>query len=159
MLHLQALEEEQLILRDEHGYFAWAENELTPLYAHWQLLSLADLDETLRGRSPLVMLAGGTKQLSDHLVGRAEALKDPEYPTRVVVHHRNLELLLARTQSLFMPIVRGSYKIEPVIDRYGEKTGLDTEEWVQRERRDIDYAARPRSAASAPTTSASTTRP
>jgi len=140
ILHRQALEEGQLILRDEHGYCQWTE-DLRPLYAHWQLLSLADLDETLSGRSPLVMLAGETKQLSDHLAGRAEALKDPEYPSRVVVHHRHWELLLTRTQSLFMPIVRGSYKLEPVIDRYGEKTGLDTEEWVRRERRDLDYAA------------------
>jgi len=140
MLHLQALEEEVLILRDERGYREWSE-EVRPLYAHWQLLSLADLHEALSGRSPLVMLAGETKQLSDHLAGRAEALKDPEYPSSVVVDHRHWELLLTRTQSLFMPIVRGSYKLEPVIDRYGEKTGLDTEEWVRRERRDLDYAA------------------
>ncbi len=139
-LHLQALEEGVLILRDEKGHCPWDENDLTPLYARWQLLSLAELDEMLRGRSPLVMLAGGTKQLSDHLAGRAEALKDPEYPSRLIVHHRQLELLLARTQSLFMPVVRRSYRLEPVIDRHGESTGLDTKQWVLRERRELDYA-------------------
>lgn len=140
MLHLQALEEDVLILRDEQSYREWSE-ELRPLYAHWQLLSVADLHETLSGRSPLVKLAGGTKQLSEHLAGRAQALKDADYPSRIIVHHRHWELLLTRTQSLFMPIIRGSYKLEPVIDRYGEKAGLDTEEWVRRERRDLDYAA------------------
>lgn len=140
VLHRRALEEGALILRDEHGYHEWSE-ELRPLYAHWQLLSIADLHETLGGRPPLVMLAGETKQLADDLATRAKALRDPEYPSRIVVHHRHRELLLTRTQSLFMPIVRGSYKVEPVIDRHGEKEALDTEEWVRRARRELDYEA------------------
>lgn len=139
--HLQALEEGSLILRDEEGYCPWEENGLTPLYAHWQLLSLADLDETLRGRSPLVMLAGGSEQLSRQLAGLAEALADPEYPSRVVVHHRDRELLLTRTQSLFVPLVRRSYLVESLIDRYGESTGLDTEQWALKEREELDYEA------------------
>ena len=47
-LHLTALEEESLILRDEHGYLEWEGNALTHLYAHWQLLSAARLEATLR---------------------------------------------------------------------------------------------------------------
>src|SRR5829696_8252005 len=56
--HRHALEEGTLLLRDAEGYRPWGENGLTPLYGHWQLLSLGDLDETLRGRSPTDMLAG-----------------------------------------------------------------------------------------------------
>jgi hypothetical protein len=131
-LHLTALEEESLILRDEHGYLEWEGNALTHLYAHWQLLSAARLEATLRGRSPLVMLAGGTQQLSEHLAGRAEALRDPEYPGRIVAGQRNLELLLTRTQSLFMPLIRGYNRREVIVYRHGEPIGQDTEQWGTR---------------------------
>lgn len=139
-LHLTALEEESLILRDEHGYLEWEDNGLTPLYAHWQLLSAARLDEALRGRSPLVMLAGGTQQLSKHLAGRAEALRDPEYPGRIAAGQREIELLLTRTQSLFMPLIRDSYRREAIFDRRGEPTGQDTEQWTMEQISQLDYA-------------------
>lgn len=139
-MHLAALEEGSLILRDEHGYLEWEENGLTPLYAYWQLVSAAGLDETLSGRSPLVMLAGGTQQLSEHLAGRAEVLRDPEYPSRIAAGHREFELLLTRTQSLFMPLIRGSYRREAIFDRRGETIGQDTEQWAMEQLSCFDYA-------------------
>lgn len=138
-LHLPALGAGDLILRDDRGYADWRENEFFPLYAHWQLLSLAELHESLRGRSPLVMLAGGTAQLSEELGRRARWLKDSGFSGRVAGGHRDLELLLARTQSLFMPVVRGSYRVGAIFDRDGERLDLDAREWAVRERSQLNY--------------------
>jgi len=86
------------------------------------------------------LLAGGTQQLSEHLAGRAEALRDPEYPGRIVAGYREVELLLTRTQSLFMPLIRGSYRREAIFDRRGEPTGQDTEHWALEQLSGLDYA-------------------
>jgi hypothetical protein len=138
-LHLAGLCAGDLILRDGHGYAGWRQNELSPLYAHWQLLSLAELHESLSGRSPLVILAGGSAQLSEELARRADWLKDPGYPGRVAHGQRDLELLLARTQSLFMPVVRRSYRVSAMFDHDGERLDLDTRQWAIRERSELDY--------------------
>lgn len=136
-LHLAALRAGLMIMRDEHGYAEWSQ-EMIPLYANWQLLSLAELDECLSGRSPLVMLASGATQLREYLSQRAEALKNPGYPLRLAQGQRDFELLLARTQSLFMPLVRGSYCSDPIFDADGRQID-DTYDWSVRELSRFDY--------------------
>lgn len=97
-MHLAALEEGSLILRDEGGYLEWEENGLTPLYAHWQLLSAARLNEALSGRSPLVMLAGGTQQLSRRPAPLAPQPHRGARPTRGVGRESPLRAHPARGQ-------------------------------------------------------------
>lgn len=144
-LHLAGLSDGRLSMRDDCGYTPWCEVEsgeqgVIPLYAHWQLLSLAELHGSLIGRSPLVMLAGGRDQLAGELLSRWRGLQDPDYFERLVQGQRDLELLLARTQSLFMPRVRRSYHAGALFDRDGNLLDARADEWAMREQAQFDYA-------------------
>jgi hypothetical protein len=137
--HVSALATGALSLRDEDGYRSWSDDGPIPLYAWWQVLSLGGLHDSLCGRSPLVMLAGGPKQLRQELDRRAAYLSDRDYLGRLVAGDQDLELLLARTQSVFLPAVRRRYYAGVVIGADGDIFSDDAYAWAIAERRSLDY--------------------
>jgi len=97
------------------------------------------LDEALRGRPPLSLLSQGVESLRANLDQRASALADSDVLRGHAEANRELELILTRTQSLFMPWIRGSFGYR-FFNANGEIEPLDAAQWIREERQRFDFA-------------------
>lgn len=130
---------DDLALREEAGYLPWSESEIRPLYGHWQLITLVGIHDAVAGAKPLGLLSGGIDGLRAHLQ------RSPSSDWEGLRHgeaDRDLELLLTRTQSFFLPAVRGTWLAGAFFESDGTLSELDAHEWTRRERRRTDSPRR-----------------
>jgi hypothetical protein len=126
-LHLHALDAGELVLREEIDYRPWVDEGLSPLYGHWQILTLAWTHRAMTARTPLQLLGKGVAAFRSFYSGLAE--------TDGFLYNaddRNFELLLTRVQSFFLPRVRGTWIADEVFLADGSLADEGADAWARR---------------------------
>jgi hypothetical protein len=147
--HPESLACGALLIRDEVGFTPWADlsaraeqefqSELTVLYHPWQLLWLGDLQQLLAPGVPWGNLGDGLDTFFD-MRARIAGLPEP-LPRTVLIkcaaQAQETELLLVRTQDLFMPQIRGGQYRAGAVHRLTD----DAFGWTRDRQGSFDYHA------------------
>jgi hypothetical protein len=142
------LDQGALLIRDEVGYRPWAdlreeaqaryEADLRALYHHWQLISYADVLDSLRPSVLWQQLGQGLESFYEMRARTATAVEGPprEQLLERAADARAQELLLVRVQNYFYPRERGHWI-------GGHVLGLtdDAMEWAEQQGREADFTA------------------
>jgi hypothetical protein len=150
----RALEEGELIIREESGHLPWGElraaaeeahgDDANPqvLYHHWQILWLSELQDQLTAGVNWGSLNEG---LEFYLETHAKAAKgrSPEQMRANLLdaaeRRRALELLLVRVQNAFFPFERGGPRQSNWIGSGVGGLTDDASEWAMEQLRTLDY--------------------
>jgi hypothetical protein len=133
---VEALQADTLLLREESGFVPWARIG-EPRYCHWHLLTVAEISDSLTIQYPLTRVRDGVDRYSNFLLSFADGLASRRVFERHTPYWRWRELILTRTQSLFLPLITGLYGGPSLA------VGLDEDPflWIRRQQREFDYDA------------------